>query len=70
MAILLNVLLTAPSKLPVEEWHQEKMLIQRTCNSRGYRKWWPVNKHYDEIEFIDLIDLIDLIEKIQSGTDA
>jgi hypothetical protein len=51
-------------KLPTEEWHQTKMLVQRTCTSIGYRKWWLVNKHYYEPEFIDLI------EKLQSDTDT
>jgi hypothetical protein len=42
--------------LPAEEWHQTKVLIQRTCISVGYRKWWSINSRRYELDFVDFID--------------
>jgi hypothetical protein len=50
--------------LPPEEWHQTKMLIQRTCISAGYRKWWSINSRRYESDFVDFID------NLQSSADA
>ena len=43
-------------KLPPEEWHQANMLIQRTCTSPGYRKWWSTNRNRYESGFADYIN--------------
>ncbi|MFT7044137.1 MAG: hypothetical protein ACJAW7_002904 [Candidatus Azotimanducaceae bacterium] len=42
--------------LPAEEWHQTKVLIQRTCISVGYRKWWSINRPRYELDFVAFID--------------
>mgnify|MGYP006098957169 CR=1 FL=1 len=42
--------------LPAEEWHQTKVLIQRTCISVGYRKWWSINSPRYELDFVAFID--------------
>ena len=51
-------------KLPPEEWHQARMLIQRTCTSPGYRTWWSINRNRYESGFADFIDAL------QSSIDA
>ena len=51
-------------QLPPEEWHQAKMLIQRTCTSPGYRKWWSTNGKRYEPGFADYID------DLQSSVDS
>ena len=42
--------------LPAEEWHQTKVLIQRTCISVGYRKWRSINSPRYELDFVAFID--------------
>ena len=43
-------------KLPPDEWHQTQMLIERTCTSKGYRKWWSSNGHRYEPDFVEFIE--------------
>ncbi|MFT4874610.1 hypothetical protein [Congregibacter sp.] len=45
-------------KLPPDEWHQTQMLIQRTCTSLGYRKWWSSNSYRYEPTFVEFIEEI------------
>jgi hypothetical protein len=45
-------------KLPPDEWHQAEMLIQRSCTSQGYRKWWSVNSYRYEPDFVEYIEEI------------